>query len=282
MNPENAVTEPLPPETAAAPSAAPPAAEAPIAPLWHTIILIAGVAALSIQGAHDLAGPHGAAAHASRIALYASTVTMQLLMLGWVYIGLRLRKVPFRSLFGNLSGGVRSLFIDLGIAAAFWVGSVVILGTINVTWLLTDAAIHHRSLFGAHGKPAPPDPAQQHLLHTLGSLAPSNGREVLAWAVVCIIAGLIEELIFRGYFQRQFTAWGRGRVAVGVVFSALMFGAAHGYQGVHNMVLLSTFGALFSLLVVFRGNLRPGMFAHAWNDFAMGLLLMFARAKGLL
>lgn len=278
MNPENAVTEPLPPETTAAPSVAEP----PIAPLWHTLILIAGVAALSIQGAHDLAGSHGAAAHTSRIALYASTVSMQLLLLGWVYVGLRLRKVPFLSLFGNLSGGIRSLFVDLGIAAVFWIGSVVILGTINVTWLLTDASIHHRSLFGAHGQAASPDPAQQHLLHTLGALAPSNGRELLAWAFVCIVAGLIEELIFRGYFQRQFTAWGRGRVAVGVACSALMFGAAHGYQGVHNMVLLSTFGALFSLLVVFRGNLRPGIFAHAWNDFAMGLLLMVAHAKGLL
>ena len=278
MNPENAVSEPLPPETTAAPSAAQP----PIAPLWHTLILIAGVAALSIQGAHQLAGPHGAAANTSRLALYASTVIMQLMLLGWVYFGLRLRKVPFPSLFGNLSGGLRALFVDLGIAGVFWIVSVVILGTINVTWLLTDASIHHRSLFGAHGKPAPPDPAQQHLLHTLGALAPSNGREVLAWAVVCILAGLIEELIFRGYFQRQFTAWARGRVAVGVIGSALMFGAAHGYQGIHNMVLLSTFGALFSLLVVFRGNLRPGMFAHAWNDFVMGLLLMFAHAKGLL
>jgi uncharacterized protein len=277
MNPENAVTEPLPLETAAAPSAA----ERPIAPWWHTLILIAGVAALSIQGARDLAGPH-AAANTSRIALYASTVLSQLLMLGWVYFGLRLRKVPFRSLFGNLSGGIRSLFLDLGIAVAFWITSVVILGAINITWLVVDASLHHRSLFGAHGKPAPADPAQQHLLHTLGSLAPSNGRELIAWAFVCVMAGLIEELVFRGYFQRQFTAWGRGAVVVGVLCSALMFGAAHGYQGVHNMVLLSTFGAFFSLLVVFRGNLRPGMFAHAWNDFAMGLLLMFAQAKHLL
>ena len=277
-DPENVVTEPVPSESIAA------VPERPIAPMWHTIVLIAGIALLSYEGAKSMAGgtAGGIGGHSSRLFTYVSTVFSQLLLLGWVYLGVRLRKVPFRSLFGDLSGGVRSLFIDLGIAGVFWIGCVIVLGTINITWFVVEAALHHRSFFGPHGKPLPPDPGQQHLLHTLASLAPSNGREVLAWAGVCMMAGLIEELVFRGYFQRQFTAWGRGAVWAGVVFSALIFGAAHGYQGIHNMVLLSTFGALFSLLVVFRGNLRPGMFAHAWNDFVMGLLLMLAHARHLI
>ncbi|MFP5236485.1 MAG: CPBP family intramembrane glutamic endopeptidase [Acidobacteriota bacterium] len=229
-----------------------------------------------------MSGTAGAAAHENRLFTYASTVFSEVLMLAWVYLGLRLRKVPFRSLFGNLSGGTRSFFLDLGIAGLFWIGSLIVLGTINVTWFVIDAAVHHHSFFGPHGKPMPPNPGQQHLLHTLGSLAPSNGREVLAWAVVCAMAGLIEELVFRGYFQRQFTAWGRGAIVWGVVLSASMFGLAHGYQGIHNMVLLSTFGVLFSLVVVLRGNLRPAIFAHAWNDFIMGLLLMVARARHLI
>lgn len=273
---ENTVTEPL-----SAMSTLPsPETSRPIAPAWHTIVLIAGIVLLSVEGARELSGTHGPAPN--RWLTYASTVFSQLLMLGWVYLGMRLRKVPFRSIFGNLSGGIRSLFLDCGIAAVFWFSSVIVLGALNLTWLFIDASMHHRSLLGAHGKPPAPDPAQQHLLHTLSSLAPSNGREVLGWAVVCIMAGLVEETVFRGYFQRQFTAWGRGAIAVGVIFSSLMFGAAHGYQGVHNMVLLSTFGAMFSVLVVVRGNLRPGMFAHAWNDFAMGLLLMVARARHLI
>ena len=62
-----------------------------------------------------------------------------------------------------------------------------------------------------------------------------------------MLVGFVEESVFRGYLQGQFTAWARGGAAVGVVFSALLFGAAHGYQGVRNMVLLAVFGALFSL-----------------------------------
>lgn len=275
---ENVVTESLPSE----PSSTTASAERPIAPFWHTIVLIAAIGLLSFEGARQLSGTAGGAAHESRLTTYASTVFSEVLMLAWVYFGLRLRKVPFRSLFGNLTGGARSLFLDLGIAGLFWIASIVILGTINVTWYVIDAAVHHRSFFGPHGKTVSPNPGQQHLLHTLGSLAPSNGREVLAWAVVCAMAGLIEELVFRGYFQRQFTAWGRGAIGWGVVFSAFMFGGAHGYQGIHNMVLLSTFGVLFSLVVVFRGNLRPAIFAHAWNDFIMGLLLMVARSRHLI
>lgn len=278
---ENAVTEPQ--QQALSTPAPDPRG---IAPVWHTVVLIAAIAVLSFESARELGGASTAAAgggdHSRLFATYFSTVVSQLLMVGWVYLGLRLRKVPFRSLFGDVSGGMRTLLLDGAIAFGFWICSVVILATINITWLITDAAIHHRAFLGANGKPAPPDPGQQHLLHTLSSLAPSNAREVAAWAVVCIMAGFVEELVFRGYFQRQFTAWGKGAAVVGVVFSSLLFGAAHGYQGVHNMVVLSVFGALFSILVVVRRSLRPGMFAHAWNDFAMGLLLMVAKARHLI
>ncbi len=196
-------------------------------------------------------------------------------MLGWVYLGLRIRKIPFRSLFGDLSGGIKSFFIDLGIAFTFWCGAMVVLATAAMMWLVVDATIHHRPLIPPGGKSATPDPAQQQLLHTLSALAPSNGREIAAWALVCVMAGLIEELVFRGYFQRQFTAWSGGAVASGVAFSALLFGASHGYQGVRNMVMLTVFGVLFSLLAVFRRNLRVGIFAHAWHDFSVGLTPRF-------
>jgi membrane protease YdiL (CAAX protease family) len=261
-----------------------PVATAPgaIAPVWHTLVLIAGIAVLSIEGARELSGPNANAADSNKLVTYATTVGSELLMLGWVYWGLRLRKVPFGSLFGDLSGGIKTFFMDLGIAAMFWISSMIVLMVAAITWLITDAAIHHRPLIPAGGKAAPPDPAQQHLIHTLSGLAPSNGREIAAWALVCMMAGLIEELVFRGYFQRQFTAWSRGAIAGGVVFSALLFGAAHGYQGIRNMVLLSLFGTLFGLLAVFRRNLRAGMFAHAWHDFAIGLLLAFAKWRHLI
>jgi membrane protease YdiL (CAAX protease family) len=253
-----------------------------VAPAWHTVVLIFAIALLSVEGAREFSGSSVNAIESNKLLTYATTVGSELLMLGWVYLGMRLRKIPFRSLFGDLSGGIKSLFLDMGIAITFWMGSLVVLGCIGLTWTATELALKHQSLIAADGKPAAvSDPAQQHLLHTLSALAPSNGREIAAWALVCAMAGLIEELVFRGYFQRQFSAWSRGAIAGGVAFSSLLFGAAHGYQGIRNMVLLSVFGTLFSLLAVFRRNLRAGIFAHAWHDYAVGLLLAFAKSRHL-
>jgi hypothetical protein len=245
-----------------------------VAPVWHTLVLIVGVLLLSLSGAMEFSG---GAASVDRLHTYALTVTTEVFMLGWVYFGLRLRKIPFRSLLGSVPGDFRSMGLDLGIAMVFWIGSLMVLGTIGVFWTLTEAAITHRSLF-VSGKALAPDPSQQQTLHTLLQLAPANGREIAAWIVVCIIAGIVEEIVFRGYLQRQFIAWARGAVAAGVAGSALLFGLAHGYQGARSMVLLCVFGVLFSLLALFRRSLRAGMIAHSWQDICAGLVLALLKA----
>ena len=250
-----------------------------VAPVWHTLVLVAGIVVLSIEGARELSGPGaGGEISSNRLVTYATTVGSEILMVAWVWFGMRLRKVPFRSLFGDLSGGIKTFFLDLGIAAAFWIGALIVLITSATIWYVADRSIHHLPLIPKPGQAGSVDPAQQHKVNTLAALAPPNGSEIIAWAVVCIMAGLIEELVFRGYLLRQFTAWSRGLVAGGVLLSSIVFGAAHGYQGVQSMVFLTVFGSLFALLAVFRRNLRAGMFAHAWHDFIVGLGLAYLKS----
>jgi uncharacterized protein len=256
----------------------PPTPTGPVAPVWHTIVLIAGIALISIAGAAQLSGAN---AQVNRLQTYAFTAATELFMLAWVWFGLKLRKIPFRSLLGSVSGNFRSIAIDAGLAIAFWIGALFILANIGIFWTLAEAAIKHQPL-SLPGKQLGPDPSQQQTIHTLTLIAPSNAREVAAWIGLCILAGIAEELVFRGYLHRQFTAWARGAVVAGVAGSALLFGAAHGYQGARNMVLLTIFGVLFSLLAVFRRSLRPGIFAHAWQDLVAGLVLAFLHAHHLL
>jgi hypothetical protein len=263
--------EPGNPPTPPAPPASTPdwLAPAPLAPAWHTLLLIIGIAALSFAGAKTLPGARGG--HSYRLVTYAFTAAMELVMLAWVWFGLRLRNIPFRSIFGGISGGLRSLAFDIGSAAVFWCGSLFTLASLRIAWMVADAAIHHHP-FAPNGQP---DSTDQRTLHTLTTIVPSHGSEFIAWFVLCILAALCEEVVFRGYLQRQFTAWSRGALPVGVAISALLFGFAHGYQGIRNMVLLSVFGVLFSLLAVFRRNLRAGIVAHAWQDIVAGLMLSF-------
>jgi uncharacterized protein len=256
-----------------------PAPPTAIAPVWHTVVLIAGIIALSIIGKAQIATMHNGP---SRLLTYGETAGMEILMLGWVALGLRLRRVPFRSLFGHVTSGLRGVGLDLGIAFLFWIGSLMILGTIGILWTGVEMAVEHRHVPGGAGRSIEPTPEQKQTIRTLEELAPANGKEVAFWILLCMIAGLIEEAVFRGYLQRQFTAWANGGIAAGVIFSALLFGAAHGYQGLRNMVLLAVFGVLFSLLAIFRRSLRAGIFAHGWHDMVAGLTLAALHSRHLI
>ncbi|PYX87493.1 MAG: CPBP family intramembrane metalloprotease [Acidobacteria bacterium] len=110
------------------------------------------------------------------------------------------------------------------------------------------------------------------MVRTLDFLTPHGLREFIFFTAVAITAGFCEELIFRGYLQKQFHA-ASGNALVGIIAQALLFGAGHGYQGVKSMLVIGVFGALFGALAFWRRSLRPGMIAHAWQDFLAGLLL---------
>ena len=257
-------------------------APAPIglAPVWHTVLLIAFILAVSLRGVYRNPGSEGAG-HVNRLLTYGVTAVLEIALLGWVAFGLRLRKIPLRSLFGSISGGIRSILLDMGIAFAFWIASMTVLVMVAILWLGASTALTHREP-GHPGKPFGGDPTQQQAVRAVIQLAPTNGREIACWALLCALVGIAEEAVFRGYLQKQFTAWARGAAVAGVVFSAMIFGAAHGYEGVRTMFMLTVFGALFSMLAIFRRNLRAGIFAHSWHDLFVGLTLALLHSRHIL
>jgi membrane protease YdiL (CAAX protease family) len=96
-------------------------------------------------------------------------------------------------------------------------------------------------------------------------MRPGKGLEAGAWIVLSISAGICEETVFRGYLQQQFSAW-TGRVSVGVLGQAAVFGLVHGYQGWKNMVLIFVLGCIYGIFVLLRKELRANMIAHAVVD----------------
>jgi hypothetical protein len=106
----------------------------------------------------------------------------------------------------------------------------------------------------------------------LGFLTPGTNLELAAWFCVSTTAGVCEEIIFRGYLQRQFATIGDSML-IGVLISAVVFGASHGYEGVARMILIGIFGLMFGLLAWWRKSLRTGMMAHAWHDAFSGMIL---------
>jgi membrane protease YdiL (CAAX protease family) len=260
-----------------------PKSQRGIAPLWHTIVLIAFIIAISILGSSRMTAAGPGDPH--RIVHYTLSAILELFLVAFVFLGLRLRRIPIRSLFGVFPRGLNNITREAGVALLFWLISMFVLGTTALTWNAIQTAIFNRHSkarsSSSIAKELSPQQQQIEMARKLMTLAPANGLEIAAWGALCLVVGFSEELVFRGYLQTQSISLLRS-IPLGLALSALVFGAAHGYQGIRGMCLIGIYGALFGGIALLRRNLFPGMLAHSWHDFATGLLLSLIRETRLL
>jgi uncharacterized protein len=210
-----------------------------IAPAWHTILLVAfiGIASATSARSHNLSplgfrrGPAFG---------YLSVIVMQWLVVAFIWFGIRRRGFTVRGLIGGAWPRWTAVLRDLGIAVVFLIFSGILLAATS------------RLLHASNREVA------EHLL-------PHTRLEIAVYLLLCATAGFGEEIIFRGYLQRQFTAW-TGSATAGLLLQAIIFGAGHGYQGPRLMAVITVFGCLFGLLAQWRHSLRPGMIAHFLQD----------------
>lgn len=197
-------------------------------------------------------GIHPAAGH-SKVPQYLWTMAWEWLLAGFVYLGIR-KRTSLRELIGGRWKAPEDFLTDLGIAAAFWLFSMAVLG------------------LGGHLLRLDQGGSLDSMRRQIGFLVPGTTVELMVWFCLCLTAGICEEIIFRGYLQRQFAIVTRTTLG-GVALSAIFFGAAHGYEGGPRMLLIGIYGLLFGLLAWRRESLRPGMMAHAWHDALAGVIL---------
>lgn len=219
----------------------------PIAPIWHTIVLVLFIAIASATSAYShtltpLGFRRGPAFG------YMSVSLMQWVIVAFIWFGIRRRGLTLRELIGGTWPRWTSILRDVGIAIVFLVVSGMILA------------------------------ACARLLHASGRevaerLLPHTRTDIVSYLLLCATAGFCEEVIFRGYLQKQFSAW-TGSTIAGLLLQAVVFGAGHGYQGPRLMAVITVFGCLFGLLAQWRRSLRPGMIAHFLQD-SSALLVRF-------
>jgi membrane protease YdiL (CAAX protease family) len=232
---------------------APPSGERKLlAPLWHTVALTVIVVGNSYITATNLPKLGGSSAK-SKLLEYLFTIVLELVLLLIVWFGVRMRGVKIRELIGGRWESVESFLLDVALAAGFWLASLAVLAAFGHLLGLTKGA-------------------QADAKKLVDMLAPQTVGALILFIVLSTVAGVVEEIIFRGYLQRQFAAL-TGNIYVGLIISALIFGAGHGYEGAKRMVLIAIYGSLFGLLALWRKSLRPGMMAHAWHDSLAGVVL---------
>ncbi|MFH6605106.1 CPBP family intramembrane glutamic endopeptidase [Maribacter algicola] len=78
---------------------------------------------------------------------------------------------------------------------------------------------------------------------------------LIALALVWATAGFGEEIIFRGYFMRQFVKFfGESKIsiALNILLLACFFGFMHSYQGITGQLVTGIIGALLALIFYLR------------------------------
>jgi hypothetical protein len=232
-----------------------------LAPWWHTALLVIMIISLSVAGVRQLRTFGSQPLHLA--ANYILTIAYEWVLAALVLWGLHMRKVPLRQLLGEHRPGVSAWLHDLGFALGYWALALLVLAMLGNVLV---------KMSGSHIDP-------QKIGDVTQKLAPVTGLEMMLFLILSISAGVCEELVFRGYLQQQFARMGQ-RVWVGVALSALVFGAAHGYEGVAGVLLIAAYGAMFGVLALLRRGLRTGMIAHAWHDSISGLALVLLRHYG--
>jgi uncharacterized protein len=220
----------------------------PVAPVWHTVVFI-GFVLLSAAAQPFLMHRIHSTSHPFRLFNYFYMIGFELTLITYVWaLGLRPRGVPLSEIVGGKWTRWTGPLRDFGIALLFWI--VVVSVLVPVTLLLGQ------------------NPNSRHAMQLISPRTPS---EIALWIFVAAAAGFCEEVVFRGYLQRQILAFS-GNITVAVLTQALIFGVAHAYQGYRGMIAIAVYGALFGTLAVACRSLRPGMMQHFLQDLTAGIV----------
>lgn len=215
-----------------------------VAPAWHTAIVVVALLGISIAGAvtKGMPGVNGY----GRLRGYVLVMAIEWATVWFIWYGVSRRGTRLSELVGGGWAGPLAVFRDIGIAVGFLLAaSIVLNGLARLLRAVANQAIRN--------------------------LLPQSTAEMIVYLLMALTAGFCEELIFRGYLQRQFTALTKAP-AGGIVLQGIAFGASHGYQGWKYMVIISVFGIMFGALAYWRRSLRPGMVAHFLQDGVGGIL----------
>lgn len=212
-------------------------------------------------------------------------------MVGWMYIAAMVLVLP--ALAARSARVLNSSRVPLPMRSAVHINTLVTLAVLMGV-SLTVARIEAVHLF-SKWSPTWGDAAAVavFLILTLGALSARIGRldrtmrtrlervsmddwrdlrQLAPYTLVCIMAGVAEEIAYRGVLTELLTR-ATGSQAIAIVVACIAFGAAHAVQGWRGAALASIFAALFHGMVVLTGDLYAAMIAHATYDLLAGLVI---------
>lgn len=217
-----------------------------IARLRHTLVLVGILLAIAAYGVYgQMMAAREPTARGSALPTYLGLLAAEWALVRYVMVGLRGGGTTLRDLLGERWRGLGDVARDAVLAlAVFLAWTAVASAADRMTGSTTSKAVQ--------------------------DLLPRGPAEIAVWVLLSLSAGFCEEVVYRGYLQRQFHAL-TGSALAAVLIQAVLFGISHGYQGVRNVILITLYGTIFGVLAWWRRSLKPGMILHAWTDVVGGL-----------
>ena len=224
----------------------------PVAPWWHTALVLLPIAAASLASGYQHGYPD---AHLPglnpRLSSYLTVLVVEWLPVLLVWRALKRRGLTLAALIGGRWPNVRAFLRDLGLGVAMLAVAAIVIDPLG-------------ALLGAKA-----------LQGTLKHVGPQTPIELAVFLVMALSAGFCEELIFRGYLMRQFSAWTGSRTA-GLLLQGIVFGLGHAYYR-WVMVAIMVLAWMLGFLARWRRSLLPGMLFHAVEDSLDGVIAFVTR-----
>ena len=218
-----------------------------IASLRHTLILVAILIVFSVSGFISNSSSDASISSSFKVMLYLMIALGEWALVYYMWIGIKKAgKISLINLISN-KDKLEFKLSDFFKGFSFWIVANIILYLVK--YLLNLPLVSNSN----------------------ANLLPYNYLECTSFFILALSAGFCEEIIYRGYFQKQFTAIFRNKW-LAIILQGILFGISHGYQGTKYIILISVYGILFGLLADLVKNLKPGIIAHSWQDIFSGII----------
>lgn len=189
--------------------------------------------------------------HVDRLRFYRHTAILEWLFLAALGVAWFSLERPVENLGFVPPGG-----------PGFWVGMILVMlgtGVLVRSWRQAKTA---------------DDDDKVRVRESLGRLVhflPHSRHELRSFYRVSLTAGIVEEIIYRGFvlwlLDQYMPLWGA------VVVSSIGFGLCHSYQGASGVIRTGLVGLAFAMLYVGSGSIWLPIIAHALLDMLQGAAL---------
>jgi uncharacterized protein len=111
---------------------------------------------------------------------------------------------------------------------------------------------------------------------------PNSFKELPVFLIMCLSAGIFEEIIFRGFlvtYMQALLQQSPQANGIAIVLPALIFSVAHYYQGWHAVLKIFVMAVLFGMMFLHSQSIYIAMLLHTLVDVAGGLMSIWLYKK---